>query len=328
MSYSLLLEVLKGGAGSGNWGHAGRPGKLGGSAPKSGMGAAMSLRTGRNADQRRAMSKPTVAPDLNASSSIDMEPAAYNMYAAGLSTPTYSDSSVYGVPGWPNNVRGDVKNDICNKLSEATGLSYEAVNETIHQWAESSNNKDMRSLSMQEAAARVFGTELSDWQKSRVAIVNDPTYGYSGENKRPMFDGGDYASPKYHPYPTPQAAQDAFIKAMHTETQRMFEAAGVKTVKLYRGTRPWDAVKAEQDPFYTLSKGDKVNVKSNAMESWTIDPKVAHQFGENIIMAEVPVSRIVASARTGYGCLNEYEFVVLGGGENDQATVVSTMWKK
>lgn len=35
MSYQALVMALKGGPGSGNWGHSGRPGKRGGSAPKS-----------------------------------------------------------------------------------------------------------------------------------------------------------------------------------------------------------------------------------------------------------------------------------------------------
>lgn len=38
MSYNKLIEQLKGGSGSGNFGHAGRKGKRGGSAPKGGGG--------------------------------------------------------------------------------------------------------------------------------------------------------------------------------------------------------------------------------------------------------------------------------------------------
>lgn len=51
----LNEESLKGGPGSGNYGHAGRPGKWGGSLPtKSGReGAAMSLGTGRTAEARQ-----------------------------------------------------------------------------------------------------------------------------------------------------------------------------------------------------------------------------------------------------------------------------------
>ena len=43
-----------GGPGSGNFGHAGRAGKTGGSAPKSGAGAAVSIEKGRTAEARQA----------------------------------------------------------------------------------------------------------------------------------------------------------------------------------------------------------------------------------------------------------------------------------
>lgn len=41
MSYMNLIEVLKGGAGSGNWGHSGRIGKIGGSQARNVAGAAV-----------------------------------------------------------------------------------------------------------------------------------------------------------------------------------------------------------------------------------------------------------------------------------------------
>lgn len=50
-------EATKGGPGSGNWGHAGRPGSVGGSAPKTGTGAAVSRTSGRDVYSRSAMAK-------------------------------------------------------------------------------------------------------------------------------------------------------------------------------------------------------------------------------------------------------------------------------
>ena len=47
------LIIKKGGPGSGNYGHGGRPGKIGGSAPKTGIGAVMSIRTGKTAAARQ-----------------------------------------------------------------------------------------------------------------------------------------------------------------------------------------------------------------------------------------------------------------------------------
>jgi len=48
------VELAEGGPGSGNWGHAGVKGTRGGSAPKAGVGAAMSLKTGKTAAARQA----------------------------------------------------------------------------------------------------------------------------------------------------------------------------------------------------------------------------------------------------------------------------------
>lgn len=57
-----LIEILKGGAGSGNWGHVGRQGKRGGSAPTKGWGAAMSLNRGRTAAERQSQARTGKQP--------------------------------------------------------------------------------------------------------------------------------------------------------------------------------------------------------------------------------------------------------------------------
>jgi len=54
----ITINVEKGGAGSGHWGHAGRPGKLGGSLPGS---VALSIRTGPTAKARQAAAKNGLA---------------------------------------------------------------------------------------------------------------------------------------------------------------------------------------------------------------------------------------------------------------------------
>lgn len=62
MSLQKLFESLKGGAGSGNWGHAGVPGKRGGSSPRS---FAMSRTTGRDY-QERQLAKKGKTPAMDA----------------------------------------------------------------------------------------------------------------------------------------------------------------------------------------------------------------------------------------------------------------------
>ena len=57
MKFKLKVR-LKGGPGSGNWGHAGRPGKVGGSAPGGGLGT-IGARAGSTAEERAELSAKT-----------------------------------------------------------------------------------------------------------------------------------------------------------------------------------------------------------------------------------------------------------------------------
>ena len=65
MSYSELIQALKGGSGSGNFNHAGIPGKRGGSAPGSGGGNKFGIRskpvTYASGQQGRAITGKTSA---------------------------------------------------------------------------------------------------------------------------------------------------------------------------------------------------------------------------------------------------------------------------
>lgn len=301
MSYTALLEALKGGPTSGNWGHAGRLGKIGGSAPKSGMGAAMSLRTGRDWQVRQAAKRNNgmKAPEGDTS---DKEQKQLDQYGQGLPEP----GSAFGfteAPGWDNETRGAVKDEIATALSQSTGLSYQSVNKAIHQWADTSNDTDYRSLSMQESAARVFGTQLSDWQKTKIENAKGH---HDADFKKHAFED-DYA-----PYNSPQQATDKFLMAMYDHTQKHFKEKGITSVVLRRGTA---------GVLQNTSHGEKVKLNSNALESWTLHERITSVFGKDVLKAEVPVSRIVGTARTGFGCLNEYEYVVIGGKANDYAIV-------
>ena len=98
---------------------------------------------------------------------------------------------------------------------------------------------------------------------------------------------------------------------MYDRTQEELVATGNKTVTLYRGVNVDDPQK--------YASGDKINITANALESWSTDSRVAGTFGNVIMKAEVPIEKIVSTARTGFGCLNEWEFVASGVDE-------STIW--
>ena len=46
------------------------------------------------------------------------------------------------------------------------------------------------------------------------------------------------------------------------------------------------------------------------INSWTTSLTTARHFGETIFQMEIPVDRVMGSAQTGFGCLNEQEFVI------------------
>jgi len=101
---------------------------------------------------------------------------------------------------------------------------------------------------------------------------------------------------------------------MYDETQQRLIADGVpETVRLYRGV----SFDLGDEPAWTHD--GIVDVGTNAMSSWSVDGTTARNFAYGgkgkrgfVLMMDVPRSRILSTARTGFGCLPEGEFVVLG----------------
>lgn len=233
---------------------------------------------------------------------MDDSEKAMNLYQRDLPPPNYE--IVPGLESWNDDVSGEIKHDVVSKLFATTDLDYEAVNGFIHQWAKTSNDTDYKALSIQETAARVFGTELSEYQKGRIV-----------QSKGRHRDLTEHILKKeYAPhYASPQAATEDVLKKMYADTQNQFKEAGIKTVTLYRGT---------QVGIPGAKMGEKVNLKSNALESYTFELLIAQDFGTSVIKVQVPVERILSTPRTGFGCLNEYECVVIGNKPGDVGEVV------
>ena len=64
-------------------------------------------------------------------------------------------------------------------------------------------------------------------------------------------------------------------------------------------------------------------MNQNTMESWTLNEATSKDFGNLILEVDVPADRIIGTARTGFGCLNEYEFIVLGSDADELATILA-----
>ena len=238
-------------------------------------------------------------------------------YEEGIqpSTDVYSDEEWEKITDWylrdsqggPVDIgnqfdRGRVKDEIINELAERSGLEYEDVNDMIANWASTSNDSSPAALQMQERASRMFGIDLSDWQEQ--AIIK--TEGYL---------------PTRTPSPFTDDQVDKFLKAMYDNTQTQLRAAGIDNVKLLRGI-DLDAADLRALKETGLRNGDTIIMNQNTMESWTLNESTSKDFGNLIIEVDVPVDRIIGSARTGFGCLDEYEFIVLGSNAEESATIV------
>lgn len=210
------------------------------------------------------------------------------------------------------------KANVVHSLSLETGLEEERVNEVVKAWAHTSNDSDPKSLGLQVAASDLFDTGLSDYQRLRLEEWMDSVKEWE-ELEFPWedeaFSVGAYTAAK--------TDGKSILMAMYNKTQQEFKAAGVEKVILYRGV--WGPVGHAGD----IRTGD-----ANAMESWGLNPNTARRFasegavipgpGGVVYQAEFPVERVLATPKTGFGCMNEYEYIVLGlpEGQMDNVRVV------
>jgi len=242
-----------------------------------------------------------------------------------------------GVPIFDYKKRGDIKHNIVTELANRTGIDYDICNEFIRQWAVTSNDNDYRSLSIQERAAEVFGVELSDWQVERLNDVlawRETEIERLNDSGKPLIGGVIRITETRRgemrqgvPYSSHDEAIDSLLTAMRNMTQEELKAAGIERVVIYRG------VKFDSDPqemeLISGTQGQNVGYTGNAIESWTTQEGTGERFAGShgggyvgaVYRMEIPVERVVGTARTGFGCLDEWEWVIIGG----EGDVVETL---
>lgn len=187
-----------------------------------------------------------------------------------------------------------------NDLEQA--LRMTETNGLIRLWAGTSNDSNPRSLAMQRAAKEEFGLgHTYDWPGEHTdAKVTDEYDKYGLLFRR-------------------------FLREMHTSTQQWLKAEGVTHVRLVRG------VKHKSGFANKASAGAGIigSVKMRPMSSFSTNRSTANGFAGRhgsssngtVFWAYVPIERIVGSAMTGFGCQNEYEWVVLAGDEYDRVWI-------
>jgi hypothetical protein len=255
--------------------------------------------------------------------------------------------------------RSELKAQVARDLSEASGVTEQEASDFVRQWAHSSNDEDMRSLAIQQDAAKEFGLKTSDFTQSKVDPLKEKAaqsqfkqeqeaeyfkFKQSGATaselsamekqqdavwakRYPDVDVGYMPTPGYGEYPKlmplmESDRQRAILRSMYNETQAELKSRGIKEVRLYRGV---DLTRADADG---LSKGVGVLIGTNALESWSVDAEVASAFAQVgpgrvgiVFEAVVPIERILSTPATGFGCLKEGEVIVLGGVDGDGGSV-------
>lgn len=201
----------------------------------------------------------------------------------------------------------------------AIDADNDAVRHLIGKWADTSADRDPISLAMQMSAHEEFGLTAT----ARRAIWDGLGPSMRRMVEQELTAHGD--------------AYRVFLRAMYDNTQEVFAREGITHVSLYRGQALTDAFTPQWaiDSFghvVQLGPGGKVSrvtgqaaaelhAELRPLSSFSADPQIARRFstmlaegqikGTVIMEGTIPVENIIGTARTGYGCLTEYEFVLL-----------------
>lgn len=234
-------------------------------------------------------------------------------------------------PGWDsgydNLEERTQKIEICDDIAARTGTTHEMSREYISEWAANSNNRTYISMNIQDRASQIFDEDMSGWQKERYneqstrrlkALMEHKNlppdqkyYGLDDDTKILSENIGFPTKSTAPNYDHPEGVVDAMLNATYEGTQNELDtlrAKGVTHVKLYRG------IELKRNQY--LAQGEYVTWDSNTLESWSLRKDVASDFAGSssearILEVSAPLEQVFSTARTGTGCLNEFEFILI-----------------
>ena len=343
---SLMIPsraTIKGGVGSGNFGHEGIIGHQGGSQPGS-------------AKDRGDLTPPKQnTPDLEITEAFKDHPLIREYLG--------DNPKDYAIP---TAIRGaDLKRQAVEGIAKGIHVSDADANEFVKSWAESSNDHSLSSLIMQKAAADELDVPFSLWQQSRYAFSADKAeqdFINAYQDHRIMNPDQDPATSVRHamdlmvehktvvPFQmtsieqslavghSPINKHDALtlyhdsihtaidknkkaVRYMYNTTQKFLDEAGITEIKAYRGMYFADGIEMPSH----WSQGDSVVHTMNALSSWSLSDKVARKFtttsGSVLFESAIPANRIISMPSTGIGCNHEWEVVIMGNKYMDTSVI-------
>lgn len=195
-----------------------------------------------------------------------------------------------------------------SSASDGAAFIYDYSSQMVQQWAVTSGDAHILSVGLQRAAMEEFSLQATTTLAHFEGRMHRGGFGVSE---------GDLLSASEAFYDTNGIALRRFLRHMYDETQEELAIAGIKTVRAIRGVDSTPrALAAElQQTGAAFERGMHVEgpVDLQPMSSFAVDTTTAKKFGGMLIYVDVPASWIVGTCRTGFGCLNEFEWVILGG---------------
>ncbi len=292
-----LSTIFKGGPGSGNYGHEGRPGEVGGSGGGSFGDGVLNLTPEQLSNSKHVnevmdkdIFKRQQIPDEKGE--VNLPDIANKIFVQQEITDKLFDHPAFKVP----------MSGVAGRYEEER-IIKEFVKENIAQWASSSGDTSAASIALQLTAKEHFKFEdvnvehLGKLNKLEVTVAN-----YRLDSNYPVGGDGTYKL---------KDVQSAFLQAQYDATQKYFKDAGIKEVILYRGVEHFDGGKLRTEEV-SLQPMSSFSMSVNTAIDFTYN-KSEQTLRGTLYASVVPVEKILSHPRTGFGCTNEKEVVVLGG---------------
>lgn len=173
--------------------------------------------------------------------------------------------------------------------------SKDVASHMVHRWAATSGDDDDVSVAVQAVAKEEFEPNgRLGHLKGAGSALDRITWKGSGSPFAGMSKEQAYGAIK------------GFLHAQYKLTQESLKKEGINEVYLLRGIRQ------------TTKQGKDVvqsGLKLQPLSSFSSNAQIARNFsgyGGRVMVARIPRERIMSTPRTGNGCLNEHEWVILG----------------